>query len=93
LRRRIVRTALFEDCLSTLEDSPETRAVVQRLIERARTWPEGAPEIADIGARVLRSRPWGRYPAIRLLYGFEDGIIFLYHIENYDPLELPLSDV
>lgn len=75
-----------------LDDSPETRAVVKRLIGRARNWPEGAPEIDDIGARVLRSRPWGDYPAIRLLYGLEDGVVFLYHIEKYDPLELPLGD-
>lgn len=85
--RRIVTDDAFRECLLALGTSPEIEEVVQALVLRATSRPERARPIPGSDLRVLRSRSYGPYPALRLFYEFDDAEVRLRWIEEWDELE------
>ena len=86
MRRRIVRTALFEETVAALDDSREVRLVLETLILRAGRWPHAGELLPGTAARVLRSLPYHDCPAVRLIYRVTRTSIFLYRADYYDAL-------
>lgn len=86
MARRIERSDAFYDSLVFLDDSPETVKVVEALVHRATSQPENAPELPGYSLRAIRSRSWGRYPALRLIYSFDDWAVHLRYVERWDEL-------
>ena len=87
VRRRIVRTDAFEESVAALSGSPETRLVLEMLIRRARRWPHAGELIPGTAARVIRSLPYRKFPAIRLIYRVAGDNIYLYRADYYDVLK------
>lgn len=88
MRRRIVRTDAFEESVAALRDSRDTRLVLEMLIRRARRWPHAGELIPGTAARVIRSLPYRKFPAIRLIYRVAGGNLYLYRADYYDVLKV-----
>jgi len=88
VRKRIVRTDAFDESVAALSDSRETTLVLAMMIGRARRWPHAGELIPGTAARVIRSRPYGTFPAIRLIYRAAGDIIYLYRADHYDVLKV-----
>lgn len=86
MSRRIVTAPGFDLSVAALGDTAEVRQIVKALIARAERQPENAPKLAGLEARVVKSRSYGTYPAIRMLYRVEGDTIYLYEVAFYDEL-------
>jgi hypothetical protein len=84
--RRIVTVPGFDLSVAGLGGSAEVREVVKALIARAERYPENAPRLPGLEARVVKSRSYGDYPALRLLYRVDEETIYLYEVASYDEL-------
>lgn len=76
----------FDASVAAVGDTVESRRVIRALVRCALRHPEQAPPIPGTSARILRSRSYGPYPPLRLLYRFSDGTVYLYLVEPYDEL-------
>lgn len=83
---RIVMVPGFEASIAALGDSPEVSQVVKVLLAQAVNHPYRAPRLDGYEARILKSRSYGNYPALRLLYRVERDVIYLYEIGPHPEL-------
>ena len=87
VRRRVVRTESFVQSVAALNDSAESRLVLETLILRATRWPHTGALVEGTAARVLRSLPYGHFPAVRLVYRVAGDVVYLYRADYYDMLQ------
>ena len=87
LRREIVPHDEFETALVSL-DSPEAKRLAHDLAQYIGADPERhTSAFPGLAVRVLRSRGWGSYPAMRIFYTFDHEAVYLLRLELYDELE------
>jgi hypothetical protein len=86
VNRRVIAVPEFETYVAALGDSPEVRELVKAMISFVERQPFNAPEIPGLTARVIKSRSYGKYPSLKLVYRVEDDVIYLYSIAPYDEL-------
>ncbi len=74
------------ESLAKLHDSEETVSTVKALLLRAVNYPQSAPTLRDNDIRILKTRSYGAYPALRLFYAIDAEAVYLLYIEHYDEL-------
>lgn len=84
---RIVSMPGFDVSVAALGDTAEVRAVVRALIGHVSRSPYDVPKVPGREVRVIKSRSYGPYPAIRLLYRVVQDTVYLYEAGFYDELE------
>ena len=83
--RRVVPSEEFVGALRALA-CPNTERMVARLAELLAARPHWAPAVAGSTLRLIHTGPYGEFPALRLYYRFDEGALYLVHVEVYDPL-------
>ena len=89
MRRKVIRTDAFEESVAALSDAPETRLILETLILRVRRCAHAGESIPGSAARVIRSRPYRNFPALRLIYRVSGTTIYLSRADPYDALLAP----
>ena len=86
-RRNLIPLPGFAAAAAALgSGSPETRELLHALLRRVERQPENAPTLPGQGTRVLKTRTYGSYPAVRLLYMAVGQTIYLFDVGFYDEL-------
>jgi hypothetical protein len=86
LARRIVAHDDFETALVSF-GSPEAEHLARALAAYIAEDPgRHTSAFSGLAVRVLRSRAWGTYPALRIFYTYDEEAVHLLHIEVYDEL-------
>ncbi|HEX6097323.1 MAG TPA: hypothetical protein VF432_13420 [Thermoanaerobaculia bacterium] len=83
--RRIIRSEEFVEASRGLACA-ETERMVEQLAELLAARPHWAPAIAGSTLRILHTGPYGKFPALRLCYRFDEETLHLLLVEVYDPL-------
>lgn len=85
-RRRVIAVTGFLESADALGGTPEVSLVIDALIKRAVSRPEAGAVIPGFKARMIKSRSYGIYPALRLIYALENDVVSLYDVSTYDEL-------
>ena len=72
---------------AALGDAPETERIADALVTSAAARPDSGIVIPGTVVRVLHSRRYGNFPALRLYYSVGEGVVHLLWIEHYDEME------
>ena len=83
--RRIVADAKFKRAMERL-GSPNAAALVRRVARQLANKPHSAPALDGADVRVLRTRSYAGYPALRLFYTFDAHAVYLLDVQQYDEL-------
>ena len=83
MRRRVRTDPEFYESLFNLDTSEATVHAGSLLLLRATLHPESAPAMPGMGIRVIKTRSYEGFPALRLFYWIDDEDIFLLEIERY----------
>ena len=83
--RRIVPEQKFVEALRALA-CPDTERMVKHLAELLAARPHWVPPLAGSALRIIHTGPYGEFPALRLVYRFDKDVLYLVHVEVYDPL-------
>lgn len=86
MRRVIVPLKEFNHALAAI-DSRAPLDFVQDLACRLAAAPDCPAAIRIGGMHILHTSGYDRYPALSLFYKFDEGTIYLTHIELRDELE------
>lgn len=84
--RRIVTFDDFDRAAAELA-VPAADRMLSALIQSIAADPYRFPTLAGLTVRVLRSRSYGPYPALRIFYTFDEEAVYLLHVEMYDELQ------
>ena len=66
-------------------ECPHARWMVEELAVWVVGHPDYAPPVDGTRIRVLETAGYAPFPAVRLVYSFNDAAVFLLHFELYDP--------
>jgi len=83
----IVATSRYHRSREALGDAPEAHPIADALEATAAGAPDAGVVIPDTIVRVLHSRSYGNFPALRLYYSVAGWVVHLLWIEPYDELE------
>jgi hypothetical protein len=85
--RCVVTASCYRRSRAALGDTPQTERVAAALESLAASRPYAVPPFPGTIVRVLRARPYGDFPALRLYYSVDDAAIRFLWIEHYDEME------
>lgn len=77
----------YRSSRAALGDAAETLQIAEALEAYAAERPDAGVGIPGTVIRVLHSRRYGDYPALRLYYSVSAGVVHLLWIEEYDEME------
>lgn len=78
----------FYASVDELDDTDETAAIAEMLILRIASSPHRTEPIGDTIVRAVRGGGSGsRFPALRLFYTAEDGVVTLLRVERDEAAE------
>ena len=83
----VTKAAQYHSSRAVLGDAPETAEVARALEALAAARPFAAPVQPGTLVRVVRTLPYGLYPALRLFYSVDAHAVNLLWIERYDAME------
>lgn len=87
MRRRIKPLDSFHRSVDAL-GSATARHLVHALLQELARNPGLGPDLNDWDMHVLRTLPYGPYPALSLYYKYDEEMLYPVHVEPYDPLRL-----
>lgn len=79
--------SLYRCSRAALGDAPETERIADALVASVAERPDSGTVIPGTIVRVLHSRRYGPFPALRLYYSVAAGVVHLLWIEHYDEME------
>ena len=85
--RPVVAASGYPRSRALLGHSPLTERLVTALETQAATRPHATAPVPGTLVRVLRARPYGELPSLRLFYSVDDTAVRLLSIEHYDQME------
>jgi hypothetical protein len=83
----VVAISRYQRARAALGDTPETRRIADALEASVAERPDAGVVIPGTIVRVLHSRRYGAFPALRLYYSVAEGAVHLLWIEHYDEME------
>jgi len=84
--RRVIPMKDFNCALASLDDVPVD--LVRDLACRIAAHPERTGPSDGNGIRMVKTRTYGAYPAVRLFFRFDEQAVYLTNIEIRDELEI-----
>ena len=84
--RCVVNVPTFGESVDAYAQTPEARAVVAMLVQRATARPESAPPMPGTKVRIIRSYSHPGYPALRLFYSLKGETVYLIEVLPWDEL-------
>jgi hypothetical protein len=85
--RRILAIDSFRRSVEAL-GAATTRQFVHALLEELARNPGVGLDLYEANMHVLRTRPYGPFPALSLFYKYDEETLYPAHVEPYDPLRL-----
>jgi len=83
----VMKVPQYQWSRAALGDAPETAQVARSLEALAAARPFAAPVQPGTLVRVIKTLPYGPYPALRLFYSVDAHAVNLLWIERYDAIE------
>jgi hypothetical protein len=82
----VVAVAPYHHSRAALGGAPETNRIADALVDAVAERPDSGSAIPNTAVRVLHSRRYGNFPALRLYYSVAGGVVHLLWIEHYDEI-------
>jgi hypothetical protein len=84
---RAVAFPSYHRSREALGDAPGTLQIAETLEAHAVERPDAGSAVPGTVVRVLRTRRYGAFPALRLYYSVAEGVVHLLWIEEWDEME------